>query len=1202
MVEKLAGTITEQGGDDSVLDVMDINIDDSSLNWMINLDTVKGEYDINFKFNDSKVVEHIEIWPGIWLLVNNNQSIKSSDYNRGESNHLRLVLKEGMSKNAIIETVTSLLNNLSYSSRKGFIVPSDLPVSKYPALAVLAEFMYESVKKEDGNKVLIKPEDDSNLYVESYSWIWSMINLSLYTSMLKNLNTQDFETKILDSDSDILSTYKQLMQRLYNNLDPSIRCKLTKPGVSIIQNTYTGFDTEYKHVDSIYNELISVQLAVNTRTVLKIPKTSSYFVSKLDTLTNKVIPTKLVRGFNYNLFTMVVNDCILEVRRLKFQKYDAIINTLYKGFINMNKSNPKLFQLFVKDGYLHVALPRTPIEKFIYLNNNDAGYSFVNILEQSNDMVGKYLDADYLKVRFILNNLRKLYDCDEGFLKRIYTNTNIATVADDVVESSATCAKDANVNVKELEILEASPQDRKSLLNCADMKRYSRSKLRSLDVNLNRIRTTYVIAHLTNADLSMLNDFDSLKNSLDIVNKSFITLGKPIKIGNFNVHIRDTMLLAPGGKKGLGAMGELLGFGKIELEQHEIEAMDKLLLNDRDRFIRYAVTDAVITLLYANSMEDELFGSRVLGIPISLSSLSATYVKDEWDKNGYCGYQISPLHLIGDSGTTQTPQGLYKTKDVGRKISMFISNYRGGRNESYMYGINNDKKWIDYDLTSAYTTAMALLGNPDYKNAKNLTVEELYNLSDDDLIMNYIVFSTKFQFPKDTKYPSIPCYIDEATTIYPLKGEAILTGIEFLLAKNQGCVFNDVKDVFMIPFEKMVVVDGEPPKVVNHPFKTIINTLQAKRREFAKKTLGNLIWKEKGNSIYGNIVRGMSNKKKYDIKTGRTLRMEGGVLTNPIIASYITAFIRSVIGEGLHIVNLLGGSVVSVTTDGFICDIDNLEYKLLRSGERIPLLLKYRETRQELSSNSDAWEVKSFGMGIISWTTRGQFSLDGKISASTGFQSKGVRREDLDCMFRNTMGGEDRVIEFIQGSLRSAKDIYLHGGHVTKTYADRVFRLEYDNKRVLNLPIESSNLSNDYSNTLLDSSPANDVDVVKKLRFLSGVHRKTIYNKMSNSVGNSKYKSNLDLAIRNFVKGCIKDPPGYNLQNIGSYSDIIEFVKNYKQDYRISKASISNLKNRKLIVKDVPKTTESLAFVEYVKSKYPTFDDKLFFGGNILNK
>lgn len=136
---------------------------------------------------------------------------------------------------------------------------------------------------------------------------------------------------------------------------------------------------------------------------------------------------------------------------------------------------------------------------------------------------------------------------------------------------------------------------------------------------------------------------------------------------------------------------------------------------------------------------------------------------------------------------------------------------------------------------------MALLGNPDYKNAKNLTVEELYNLSDDDLIMNYIVFSTKFQFPKDTKYPSIPCYIDEATTIYPLKGEAILTGIEFLLAKNQGCVFNDVKDVFMIPFEKMVVVDGEPPKVVNHPFKTIINTLQAKRREFAKKTLGNLI-------------------------------------------------------------------------------------------------------------------------------------------------------------------------------------------------------------------------------------------------------------------------------------------------------------------------------------------------------------------------
>lgn len=40
------------------------------------------------------------------------------------------------------------------------------------------------------------------------------------------------------------------------------------------------------------------------------------------------------------------------------------------------------------------------------------------------------------------------------------------------------------------------------------------------------------------------------------------------------------------------------------------------------------------------------------------------------------------------------------------------------------------------------------------------------------------------------------------------------------------------------------------------------------------------------------------------------------------------------------------------------------------------------------------------------------------------------------------MAGEDRIIEYIQTSLRSAKDLYSHGGHVTKTYADRVMKLE----------------------------------------------------------------------------------------------------------------------------------------------------------------
>jgi hypothetical protein len=44
----------------------------------------------------------------------------------------------------------------------------------------------------------------------------------------------------------------------------------------------------------------------------------------------------------------------------------------------------------------------------------------------------------------------------------------------------------------------------------------------------------------------------------------------------------------------------------------------------------------------------------------------------------------------------------------------------------------------------------------------------------------------------------------------------------------------------------------------------------------------------------------MANKKRFDVKTGTNVRMESSPLSNPILASWTTAFIRSVIGECLH--------------------------------------------------------------------------------------------------------------------------------------------------------------------------------------------------------------------------------------------------------------------------------------------------------------
>lgn len=101
------------------------------------------------------------------------------------------------------------------------------------------------------------------------------------------------------------------------------------------------------------------------------------------------------------------------------------------------------------------------------------------------------------------------------------------------------------------------------------------------------------------------------------------------------------------------------------------------------------------------------------------------------------------------------------------------------------------------------------------------------------------------------------------------------------------------------------------------------------RREHPKGSFQNTMVKLLGNSMYGLVVQGMSHKTHFDIQSDSMKRTEGSKFTNPLMASWITAMVRSVIGEMLHITEALGGRVVSVTTDGFITDLPDLESKIL---------------------------------------------------------------------------------------------------------------------------------------------------------------------------------------------------------------------------------------------------------------------------------
>ena len=425
-----------------------------------------------------------------------------------------------------------------------------------------------------------------------------------------------------------------------------------------------------------------------------------------------------------------------------------------------------------------------------------------------------------------------------------------------------------------------------------------------------------------------------------------------------------------------------------------------------------------------------------------------------------------------------------------------------------------------------------------------------------------------FKFPTTVKYPSIPCYIDNTTTVYPLTGSSFLTGPEYVLAKRQGCVF-DIKSAFYIePKTKLNVVKNKYELI--KPFYGIIKNIQALRRVHKKGTINNLLYKEMGNSIYGNVVRGMSNKKSFDSQTGKTFRVTGTPLSNPVLASWTTAFIRSVIGECLHNIQKLGGQVVSVTTDGFITNIQDLENKILTlPREDTNLLRKYRALRLELSGSSEGLEIKSEGKGILSWTTRGQLGIEGKMVAATGFQRGGYEKSELVDLFKNVLKSGDKFFEFTRKSLRSAKDIFNKGGHVTAILKDQMFRLFYDNRRRIIEPIEVANSKNvDRSNMLLDSEPLLNIYQCKTLRFLSKFPITVPFNKNNTNRATTVYKTGIEVGVRNFIKAYygVSEKFGLRGDEFRNTKEIISFISGDKstKGIKISRHSISKLKNRKL--------------------------------------
>jgi hypothetical protein len=467
--------------------------------------------------------------------------------------------------------------------------------------------------------------------VKQYSWLFNVILLLFYYNLVKVIN----KIPCVEENDDLITDLNVLKSNLLNQIDPLVRHNFRKSGITVTLNTVVGYDSEYCILNEAknLNKMLSAQLVLNNRIIVKAPLYVPFTMGSMHTLTSDIYTYETEVFINKRLESNI-NNVLVYIKELELNPYIEVLDSITRGLKSV-KSVTTVHQDH-KQCVNYVFPLSENISKFILLG--DEGYSFDRLMKDVTAMVNPLICDQMKGVRNLVHPDWANYD---KHLKRI---------------------------------LEQRMSRVFRVFNGGKM-------------SITFVKKIYLCCHLTTADLSVLNDFDDLKEHLDIVHKVYVTRGKGLSMYNTEINIRDTSLLAPAGKKSLASLGTLYEdeYHKISLPAVYRGNMKKLLEEDPKLFQEYAMRDSEITLKHANEME--LFNYTVckLGVPLTLSSIGKEYVLNNWRERGY-SYQISPKLKIGDTSNGMTPKGLNILQSAGLYLPLYIGNYKGGRNESFMYG------------------------------------------------------------------------------------------------------------------------------------------------------------------------------------------------------------------------------------------------------------------------------------------------------------------------------------------------------------------------------------------------------------------------------------------------------------------------------------------------------------------------------------
>lgn len=607
----------------------------------------------------------------------------------------------------------------------------------------------------------------------------------------------------------------------------------------------------------------------------------------------------------------------------------------------------------------------------------------------------------------------------------------------------------------------------------------------------------YLVGHFTRADVPAFADFQDMTHFISNVRNTFISTDSslPIQIKfddknsqdstvTLSIILRDTMLLTPATSKSLSAIGDLMGVPKIKLDddpkkdQAYKEKMSRLRREKWELFKEYALTDARICAVYAKKIMEESHGlTGKLRVPSTLSSIGVDLLIDHWKQNP----STEPLRVLGKKIINQKVYNKrlgYFTKRkrevpldiVSYHIPLAIDCYHGGRNEQFWFGPGYQADWFDFDLASAYPTAMSLLALPDWERVKFTT-----NLDDfDDFSFSFV--RAKFSFPDTVRYPTLPVRTDNGL-IFPLSGETSFCGPELSLARNLGAKIEILHGI-VFPINSDV-----------RPFGDFVKDCIARRRAFKKGDLKELFWKEITNSTYGKTAQGLQERYVFDIQEREMQRLPESPITNPFYAGMITSSVRAVLGEIMNAIPQ-DRMVFSCTTDGFLTDADQDEIVSAQNGSLCAL---FRGGRELIANDPKILEVKHRLRRPLGWRTRGQATLEphtplaGEPQSAVLLAKGGIRAprskdtaELQNTFITETFFGRHSLSKVEVEFFSSTRDNVIYKVDLVGKHLWKKLNMEYDWKRQ---PF-AMGFSNEYRHIAFSTRPWNSKEEFETVREL----------------------------------------------------------------------------------------------------------------------